>query len=120
MNLFGNTAILRTPICAFVCASALLAFAGAASAEELPATPMGLEIVSDDGVSLGRVSSVERNAEGRIVALGAQGMEAPAEAPRARQPNEQRLERLPPYRSNALVAMSQERATPISRPLSSR
>lgn len=108
--------MLRT----LICASALLAFAGAASAEELPATPMGLEIVSDDGVTLGRVSSVERNAQGRIVALGAQGMDAPAEAPRAHQSNEQRLERLPPYRSNALVAMSETRATPTSRPFSTR
>ena len=98
--------MLRTLICAS--ALALTALTGAASAEQFPASSMGMEIVGDDGAVLGHVSAVQRNAQGRIIAIGAEGLDAPAEAPRARTPqNPPRQERLPPYRP-ALIAMEDQ------------
>jgi hypothetical protein len=58
---------------------------GLAVADELPATPVGLEIRADDGTRLGRVEQAVRNGEGRIVAVEVSGLEAPADAPASSQ-----------------------------------
>jgi len=57
-------------------------FAGAEelSSERLPASPMGLEVRAEGGVTLGRVEGVQRNSQGRIVAVDAPGLE-PEDAP---------------------------------------
>jgi hypothetical protein len=54
---------------------------GAAIADELPATPVGLEIRADDGTIQGRVERAVRNSEGRVVAVDVSGLEAPGDAP---------------------------------------
>jgi hypothetical protein len=98
--------MLRT----LICVTALLASAPAALAEDFPHSAMGMEIVGDGGTVLGRVSGVQRNSDGRIVAIGADNMEAPASAP-ADRPSvaaPRRLDRLPPYRPPALIAMADE------------
>lgn len=67
--------MLRTILLA--CAIAL---PGVAMAEELPASPLGLEIRADNGESLGRVEGVVRNRDGRVVAVDST-MAEPADAP---------------------------------------
>ena len=59
-----------------------LGFAGAATAEEFPRSAQDVDVRGDDGTVIGRVSSVERNAEGEIVAVQINGLE-PADAPAA-------------------------------------
>lgn len=58
--------------------SAVLMFPAAAFADD-PAE--GLAVRSDDGAEMGRVVAVERDADGRIVAVAFEGLEAPADAP---------------------------------------
>ncbi len=55
---------------------------GLAAAEEFPQSAQGVEVRGDDGTVVGRVSSVERNADGDIVAVEIPGME-PGDAPYA-------------------------------------
>jgi hypothetical protein len=98
--------MLRT----LICACALLTSAPAALAEDFPQSAVGMNVVADDGTVLGRVSSVQRNSEGRIVSIGAENLEAPASAPANRPPvvAPQRQDRLPDYRPRALIAMADE------------
>jgi hypothetical protein len=67
-----------------VIAALMGAFAlpGLAAAEQLPASPQGMEIVADDGTSLGRVGTVERNGRGQVVSVAVEGLE-PDDAPAA-------------------------------------
>ena len=53
-----------------------------AVADEFPRSALGLDVRGDDGTVLSRVESVERDAQGRIVAIEAPGLE-PADAPAA-------------------------------------
>lgn len=69
--------MLRTAILALA-----LGLPGVAGAEEFPHSAMGLEVRSDAGTVLSRVEAVERDGEGRIVAVEAPGL-APADAPAA-------------------------------------
>ncbi|MCX7359927.1 MAG: hypothetical protein NT015_17535 [Alphaproteobacteria bacterium] len=55
---------------------------GLAAAEQFPQSAQGVEVRGDDGSVIGRVSAVERNAEGEIVAVEIPGME-PGDAPAA-------------------------------------
>ena len=55
---------------------------GLAVAEQFPQSAQGVEVRGDDGSVVGRVSSVERNAEGEIVAVEIPGLE-PGDAPAA-------------------------------------
>jgi hypothetical protein len=71
--------MLRT----LVIASVLLV-PGLAMAEALPESPMGLAVRAEGNVTLAQVEAVERNSEGRIMAVQAPGLE-PADAPSARQ-----------------------------------
>ena len=51
-----------------------------AMAEQFPETPLGLEVRGHDGTVLGRITAVERDADGNIVAVEIPGLE-PADAP---------------------------------------
>lgn len=65
----------------------LVAFALAAPSaawEQFAPSPLGLEVRGHDGAVVGRVSAVERNADGEIVAVEIPGLEPP-DAPRARE-----------------------------------
>jgi hypothetical protein len=53
---------------------------GLAAAEQFPQSAQDVEVVGDDGSVIGRVSAVERNADGDIVAVEIAGLE-PADAP---------------------------------------
>jgi hypothetical protein len=66
--------MLRTLVFALVLA------APAASAEQFRESAVGVEVIGDEGVALGEVTAVERNAEGEIVAVEIAGLE-PADAP---------------------------------------
>jgi hypothetical protein len=55
---------------------------GLAAAEQFPQSAQDAEVRAHDGTVLGRVSSVERNADGEIVAVEIPGLE-PDDAPRA-------------------------------------
>ncbi len=66
--------MLRTLVLALVMA------APAASAEQFRESALGVEVRGDDGVTLGEVTAVERNAEGEIVSVEIAGLE-PADAP---------------------------------------
>ena len=55
---------------------------GLAAAEQFPQSAQGVEVRGDDGTVVGRVSAVERNADGDIVAVEITGME-PGDAPYA-------------------------------------
>ena len=55
---------------------------GLAAAEQFPQSAQGVEVRGDDGSVVGRVSSVERNGEGEIVAVEIPGLE-PGDAPAA-------------------------------------
>jgi hypothetical protein len=59
---------------------ALVLAAPAASAEQFRESALGVEVRGDDGELLGEVTSVERNADGEIVAVEIAGLE-PADAP---------------------------------------
>lgn len=51
-----------------------------AAAEDFADSALHLEVRGDDGTVMSRVESVERNAEGRVMAVDAPGLE-PADAP---------------------------------------
>jgi hypothetical protein len=53
-----------------------------AAAEQFPHSAQDVEVRADDGSVIGRVSAVERNADGAIVAVEIPGLE-PDDAPRA-------------------------------------
>ncbi|MBL8546955.1 MAG: hypothetical protein JNL81_10860 [Hyphomonadaceae bacterium] len=55
---------------------------GVAAAEQFPHAAQGVEVRGEDGTVIGRVSSVERNADGEIVAVEIPGLE-PGDAPAA-------------------------------------
>ncbi|MGE0597118.1 MAG: hypothetical protein AB7P07_12195 [Hyphomonadaceae bacterium] len=69
--------MLRTAIFALA-----LGLPGMAVAEEFPHSALGLEVRSDEGTVMSRVEAVERDGDGRIVAVEAPGL-APADAPAA-------------------------------------
>jgi hypothetical protein len=56
--------------------------ASAAAADQFPRSAVNADVRSDDGTVIGRVTAVERNADGEIVAVEIPGLE-PADAPRA-------------------------------------
>jgi hypothetical protein len=76
-SLARRTRMLRTLV--FVLA---LAAPSLAAAQQFPASPLGQDVRGHDGAVLGRVTSVERDAQGRIVAVEIPGLE-PADAPSA-------------------------------------
>ena len=59
---------------------ALVMVAPAASAEQFRESALGVEVIGDEGVALGEITAVERNADGEIVAVEIAGLE-PADAP---------------------------------------
>ena len=59
---------------------ALALAAPTASAEQFRESAVGIEVIGDEGVALGEVTAVERNADGEIVAVEIAGLE-PADAP---------------------------------------
>jgi len=70
--------MLRTLVIAL-----MLAIPGAALAQDqFPRSAQDAEVVTDTGVVVGRVAAVERDSDGRIVAVEIPGLE-PANAPRA-------------------------------------
>jgi hypothetical protein len=79
--------------------SLALAAPGVAAAEQFPHSALHAEIRSDTGEVVGRVEAVERDAQGRVVAIESEALE-PADAPMA---------------SGDLVAERQERSRRISR-----
>jgi hypothetical protein len=64
--------MVRTLLLAFV-----LALPTMASAEQFPESALHAPVRAHDGTVLGRVSAVERNAEGDIVAVEIPGLEPP-------------------------------------------
>lgn len=58
----------------------MMAAPSAAFAEQFPESPLGQEVYAHDGTALGRVEAVERDAEGRIIAVEIPGLE-PGDAP---------------------------------------
>ena len=64
-----------------------------AMAEQFPESPLGLQVRGDDGTVIGRITAVERDADGNIVAVEIPGLE-PADAPEERLVAERR-ERAP-------------------------
>lgn len=54
---------------------------GLAAAEQFPQSALDVEVRGDDGTVIGRVSAVERNADGEIVGVEIPGME-PGDASR--------------------------------------
>ena len=48
-----------------------------APAEQFPESPLGQEVRGHDGTPLGRVTSVERDADGNIVSVEIPGLEPP-------------------------------------------
>ncbi len=72
--------MLRSMMLASVLLISAPAF-GPAFAEELPVSPVGLEVRGDDGTALGRVEQVTRDGQGRIVSVELSGLEAPADSP---------------------------------------
>lgn len=69
--------LLLAPVLALVLGAPSLA-----AAEQFPESALHAEIRSHDGTVMGRVEAVERDGEGRIVAIEAPGLE-PADAPSA-------------------------------------
>ncbi|MBX3429344.1 MAG: hypothetical protein KF779_07165 [Hyphomonadaceae bacterium] len=59
-----------------------IALPGVAAAEQFPHSALDVRVAGDDGSTIGHVSSVERNAEGEIVAVEIPGLE-PGDAPTA-------------------------------------
>ena len=70
---------------------------GLAAAQQFPESAAGVEVVGDDGATIGRVRAVERDAHGRIVAVEIPGL-APGNAP---------------YASRDLVADNDELRAPV-------
>jgi hypothetical protein len=62
----------------------ILAAPSQALAQQFPDSPLGQEVRGHDGTVLGRITSVERDAEGNVVAVEIPGLE-PADAPRESQ-----------------------------------
>lgn len=60
----------------------MIGLPGLAAAEQFPQSAQDVAVVGDDGRVVGRVSAVERNSEGEIVAVEIPGLE-PGDAPRA-------------------------------------
>ena len=60
----------------------MIGLPGLSAAEQFPQSARDVEVRGDDGSVVGRVSAVERNADGDIVAVEIPGLE-PADAPRA-------------------------------------
>jgi hypothetical protein len=60
----------------------MIGLPGLAAAEQFPQSAQDVRVVSDDGANLGRVSAVERNSDGEIVAVEIPGLE-PGDAPYA-------------------------------------
>jgi hypothetical protein len=60
----------------------VLATPALAASEEFRDSAVGIEVRGDDGTVVGRINSVERDADGRIVAVEAEGLE-PADGPAA-------------------------------------
>ncbi|MBP6688849.1 MAG: hypothetical protein KA153_02565 [Hyphomonadaceae bacterium] len=58
----------------------MIGLPGVAAAEQFPQSAQDVRVVGDDGTTIGRVSAVERNADGEIVAVEIPGLE-PADAP---------------------------------------
>ena len=69
--------MLRTLAFALVIGSS-----GVAAAEQFPQSAQNAEVRGHDGLVIGRVAAVERNAEGEIVAAEIPGLE-PGDAPHA-------------------------------------
>ena len=69
--------MLRTLVLALTLAAPSLALA-----QQFPDSPLGQDVRGHDGAVLGRVTSVERDAQGRIVAVEIPGLE-PGDAPAA-------------------------------------
>jgi hypothetical protein len=65
--------MLRTLVIAFA-----LGAPGAAAAEQFPESALHAPVVADNGVVVGRVNAVERDASGRIVAVEIDGLEPPS------------------------------------------
>lgn len=59
---------------------ALMLAASAACADQSSRSALGMEVRGDDGVVLGEVTAVERDANGEIIAVEIAGLE-PADAP---------------------------------------
>lgn len=65
--------MFRTVLTAFA-----LGFAtSSAPVDQFPHSPMGLVVQGHDGSALGRVTAVERNADGEITAVEIPGLEPP-------------------------------------------
>jgi hypothetical protein len=60
----------------------MIGLPGLAAAEQFPQSAQGVEVRGDDGSVIGRVSFVERNADGEIVAVEIPGLE-PGDTARA-------------------------------------
>jgi len=60
--------------------SLLLGAPSLAMAQQFPDSPVGQDVRGDDGAVIGRVTAVERNADGDIVAVEIPGLE-PSDAP---------------------------------------
>jgi len=73
----AGTAMLRT-----LAFTLILGLPGLAAAEQFPQSAQDAEVRGHDGAVIGRVSAVERNAGGEIVALEIPGLE-PGDAPHA-------------------------------------
>jgi hypothetical protein len=71
--------MLRTLVLAIA-----LAAPGVAAAEQFPQSALNAPVVADNGVVVGRVNAVERDGQGRIVAVEVDGLEPPS-APLASQ-----------------------------------
>ena len=69
--------MLRTLIIALA-----LGAPGMAAAQQFPESAAGIDVVGDDGTVIGRVEAVERDGDGRIVAVELSGLE-PGNAPHA-------------------------------------
>jgi hypothetical protein len=60
----------------------MIGLPGLAAAEQFPQSAQDLEVRGHDGTVIGRVTAVERNADGDVVAMEIPGLE-PGDAPRA-------------------------------------
>lgn len=70
-------------------AAALLGAPDLAAAEQFPSSVLHADIRSDTGQVVGRVEAVERDGQGRVIAIQSEALE-PADAPRAPMVAEQR------------------------------
>ncbi len=58
----------------------MIGLPGVAAADQFPQSAQGVEVRGEDGSVIGRVSAVERNTDGEIVAVEIPGLE-PGDAP---------------------------------------